>query len=130
MGLCPAALPCALPTCLPAWLPRAAAPAPAAPRPAALDGRAGARARGEPTKTAPVQKVRRLTFAALAFVSTLAAASGALAEPQTRTLYNEKGQEVGRATTRGGTTTFNDDRGREVGRAERRGDGTTNFPMS
>jgi hypothetical protein len=55
-------------------------------------------------------------------VALVAAASGALAEqPQTRTFYNEKGQKVGRATTRDGTRTFYNDRGREVGRAERRG---------
>jgi hypothetical protein len=45
----------------------------------------------------------RTTTVALAF-ALVAAASGALAEPQTRTFYNEKGQEVGRAMTRGNTT--------------------------
>jgi hypothetical protein len=30
----------------------------------------------------------------------------AAAEPQTRTFYNEKGQQTGRATTRGNTTTW------------------------
>jgi hypothetical protein len=49
------------------------------------------------------------------------------AEERTRTLYNERGQEVGRATTRGNTTTFSNDRGQVTGRAERRPDGTTNF---
>jgi hypothetical protein len=42
----------------------------------------------------------------------------AAAEPQTRTFYNEKGQEVGRATTRHGTTTFyNESGGRPVTKA-------------
>jgi hypothetical protein len=40
------------------------------------------------------------------------------AEDRTRTLYNERGQEVGRATTRGNTTTFSNERGQSVGRAE------------
>jgi hypothetical protein len=51
----------------------------------------------------------------------------ASAEPQTRTFYNEKGQAVGTATTRGDTTTFSNDKGQVTGRAERRGDGVTNF---
>jgi YD repeat-containing protein len=45
---------------------------------------------------------------------------------RTRTFYDEKGQEIGRTTTRGNTTTFFNNRGQEVGRAERRGN-TTNF---
>jgi hypothetical protein len=61
-------------------------------------------------------------------VALAAAASGALAEqPQTRTFYNERGQEVGRATTRDGATTYEDAMGRQTGRAERRRDGTTIF---
>jgi hypothetical protein len=66
---------------------------------------------------------------ALALAATLAVASHAraYAEPQTRTLYNERGQEVGRSTMRGNTTTHKDAMGREVGRSERRGDGTTNY---
>jgi YD repeat-containing protein len=49
------------------------------------------------------------------------------AEERTRTLYNDKGQVTGTATTRGNTTTFSNERGQSVGRAERRPDGTTNF---
>jgi YD repeat-containing protein len=49
------------------------------------------------------------------------------AEERTRTLYNDKGQVTGQATTRGSTTTFSNERGQSVGRAERRPDGTTNF---
>jgi hypothetical protein len=53
--------------------------------------------------------VRTTIIIALALVS---AAGGALAEPlQARTFYNEKGQEVGRATTRGTTTTFSNEKG-------------------
>jgi hypothetical protein len=51
----------------------------------------------------------------------------ASAEPQRRSFFNDKGQEVGRSTTRGNTTTIQDYMGREVGRTERRPDGTTNF---
>jgi hypothetical protein len=46
------------------------------------------------------------------------------AEERTRTLYNDKGQVTGQATTRGNATTFSNDRGQQTGRAERRGDGT------
>jgi YD repeat-containing protein len=52
----------------------------------------------------------------------------AAAEPlQTRTFYNERGQEVGRATTRGDTTTFSNERGQVTGRAERRGNATNYY---
>ena len=49
------------------------------------------------------------------------------AEERTRTLYNDKGQLTGTATTRGNTTTFSNERGQSVGRAERRDDVVTNF---
>jgi hypothetical protein len=51
----------------------------------------------------------------------------ASAEPQTRTFYNDKGQEVRRSTTRGNTTTFSNSLGQQMGRAERRPDGMVNF---
>jgi hypothetical protein len=41
-----------------------------------------------------------------------------------RTLKNDRGQETGRATTRGDTTTVEDSFGREIGRTERRSDGS------
>jgi hypothetical protein len=41
-------------------------------------------------------------------------------DQQTRTFYNDRGQEVGRATTRGNTTTFSNDKGQVTGRTERR----------
>jgi YD repeat-containing protein len=63
-------------------------------------------------------------IAVAALAATVAAAD---AEPQTQTLYNERGQVTGQATTRGNTTTFSNERGEQTGRAERRGDGTTNF---
>jgi hypothetical protein len=49
----------------------------------------------------------------------------ARAETQLRTFYNDKGQVIGQATTRGNTTTFSNDKGQSVGRAERHGDTTT-----
>jgi len=63
-------------------------------------------------------------------IITLAAvivSTAAIAEPQRRSFYNDRGQEVGRATTRGNTTTFYNDRGQATGRAERRSDGATIF---
>jgi YD repeat-containing protein len=62
-------------------------------------------------------------------LATLAVASHvrAHAEPQTRTLYNDRGQEIGRSITRGNTTTLKNERGQEIGRSERRGDGVTNY---
>jgi hypothetical protein len=57
---------------------------------------------------------------------TLASACCRIANSQ-RSFFNDKGQEVGRSTTRGNTTTIQDNMGREVGRTERRPDGTTNF---
>jgi YD repeat-containing protein len=61
-------------------------------------------------------------------LATLAMASHvrAYAEPQTRTFYNDRGQETGRATTRGNATNLYNEKGQEVGRSERRGN-TTNF---
>jgi hypothetical protein len=47
------------------------------------------------------------------------------AEERTRTLFNDRGQEIGRSTTRDGTTTYEDTMGRRTGRAERRPDGST-----
>jgi hypothetical protein len=75
--------------------------------------------------------MRRVPLAlAIAFVlavTFLSPVRSVRAEPQTRTFYSPKGQETGRATTRGNTTTFSNERGQEIGRSERRGDGTTNF---
>jgi hypothetical protein len=53
----------------------------------------------------------------VALAATLAVASHAraYAEPQTRTLYNERGQEVGRSITRGNTTTHKDAWGGRLG---------------
>jgi hypothetical protein len=49
------------------------------------------------------------------------------AEERAQTFQNPLGQEVGRATTRGGSTIFYDSKGRQEGRAERRPDGSTLF---
>jgi hypothetical protein len=72
------------------------------------------------------------TFGTVAFLVVLAvllfgSVNSARAETQTRTHYNERGQEIGRSITRGGTTVHKDAMGREVGRSERKSDGTTNF---
>jgi hypothetical protein len=69
------------------------------------------------------------TSAAAAATFALAVTLSARAEPQqSRTLYNEKGQEVGRSITRpDGSTTYKDSMGREVGRSERRGDSTNYY---
>jgi hypothetical protein len=68
-----------------------------------------------------------LVAVALAAALAIASPARAYAEPQTRTLYNDKGQETGRATTRDNTTTFSNEKGQVTGRAERRNDGVTNY---
>jgi YD repeat-containing protein len=49
------------------------------------------------------------------------------AEPQARTLYSDRGQEIGRAVKRGNSIQFYNDRGQEIGRSERKSDGVTNY---
>jgi hypothetical protein len=67
----------------------------------------------------------RTTVTIIALLLSIATAS---AEPQqSRTFYNERGQEVGRAEQRGNTTNFFDPNGQRSGYSERRGDGTTVF---
>jgi hypothetical protein len=69
------------------------------------------------------------TFGTAAFLVVLAVLlfGSARAEPQSRTLYDDKGREIGRSITRGGSTTFKDEKGREIGRSDRRPDGTTTY---
>jgi hypothetical protein len=65
---------------------------------------------------------------AITIVAVLIATATASAEPQqSRTFYNERGQEVGRSTTRGSETIFFNEKGQQTGRSEQRGDGTTIF---
>jgi hypothetical protein len=49
----------------------------------------------------------------------------AIAEPQTRTFYNDKGQQTGRAVTQGNRTTFTNEKGQQTGSAIRQQDGST-----
>jgi hypothetical protein len=51
--------------------------------------------------------------------------SGAHAEPQSKTFYNDRGQEIGRSEKRGGSTIYLDEKGARTGHSEKRGDGTT-----
>jgi hypothetical protein len=70
------------------------------------------------------------TFGTAAFLVVLGAllfGSVNSARAESRTLYNEKGQEIGRSITRGNTATLKNERGQEIGRADRRPDGTTTY---
>jgi hypothetical protein len=70
------------------------------------------------------------TFGTAAFLVVLGAllfGSVNSAPAESRTLYNEKGQEIGRSITRGNTTSLKNERGQEIGRADRRPDGSTNY---
>jgi hypothetical protein len=66
----------------------------------------------------------RTIIAVAALAATVVAAD---ADPQTRTIYNTRGQVTGQATTRGDTTTFSNEKGQQTGRADRRPDGSTNY---
>jgi hypothetical protein len=67
---------------------------------------------------------RAVTVAVLIGTALAMPVMPASAEPHTRTFYNDKGQAIGRAEKRGGTTIYFDDKGQRTGRTERRGDQT------
>jgi hypothetical protein len=73
--------------------------------------------------------MKKLMGMLLASGLAVACPASAYAEPQSqsRTLYNDRGQEIGRSITRGGTTVHKDAMGRELGRSEKRPDGVTNY---
>jgi len=84
--------------------------------------------------TTPVNKTVRWTWFLLAaavvlaivFFSTTRSVK-AEERPRSSTFYNDKGQEIGRSTTHGGSTTIQDNAGRDMGRIERRPDGSSNI---
>jgi predicted lipid-binding transport protein (Tim44 family) len=88
----------------------------------------------EPSAEAPQTLPLFLSSKGLAMLGLLAAIIlvllilvGHVRAEESRTLKNEKGQEIGRSITHGNTTTFSNERGQQTGRAERRGDGSTIF---
>jgi YD repeat-containing protein len=74
-----------------------------------------------------MKKLMGMLLASVALAVACPASTYAEPQTQSRTLYDARGQEIGRSITRGNTTVHKDAMGREIGRSERRGDGTTNY---